>query len=245
MNHRPTFLRPIACLTAVALLSGVAAFAGGPMKVSKPFSGVKVNGGTVAYTMNEGQHVLTLSDDFKTPDTPAPHWQVVDSKGNVFLLQRLLIKGDRFHKSIALPSYVVDVAKVQIWCAFAETLLGETSFDAVLKLADVAPCAVATSQPFKGPKANVGTVAVGRLDGQLTLTLSDDFVVPDTPAPHWQVVDTEGRTFMLQRLAVKDGKLNKTIGVPAYVKSLAKIQIWCAFAETVLGEAVLTEPVTN
>src|SRR3989441_4966258 len=28
-----------------------------------------------------GQSVLTLSEDFKVPDTPDPHWQVVDSKG--------------------------------------------------------------------------------------------------------------------------------------------------------------------
>ena len=25
--------------------------------------------------------MLTLSEDFKVPDTPDPHWQVVDSKG--------------------------------------------------------------------------------------------------------------------------------------------------------------------
>ncbi|MGQ0666409.1 MAG: hypothetical protein ACT4O4_05180, partial [Nitrospiraceae bacterium] len=29
---------------------------------------------------------------------------------------------------ITLPAYVSDVAKVQIWCAFAEVLLGEASF---------------------------------------------------------------------------------------------------------------------
>jgi len=31
-------------------------------------------------------------------------------------------------KSITLPPYVKDVAKVVIWCAFAETNLGEASF---------------------------------------------------------------------------------------------------------------------
>lgn len=98
-----------------------------------PFSGVKVNGGTVTHTKVGDQNVLTLSDDFKVPETPAPHWQVVDSKGNTYLLQRLVAKGDKFNKSITLPSYIHDVAKVQIWCAFAETLLGEASFDASVK----------------------------------------------------------------------------------------------------------------
>jgi hypothetical protein len=71
---------------------------------------------------------MTLSDDFKIPDAPAPHWQIVDSQGNIFLLQRLDIKGGKFNRQITLPSYIKDVAKVQIWCAWAEALLGEASF---------------------------------------------------------------------------------------------------------------------
>jgi len=54
---------------------------------------------------------------------------VVDSQGNAYLLQRLVIKGDKYNKSIVVPSYVRDIARVQIWCAFAETLLGEASFE--------------------------------------------------------------------------------------------------------------------
>lgn len=99
---------------------------------SKPFTGAKVNGGTVTHSVQNGKHVLTLSSDFKVPDTPDPHWQVVDSRGNVYLLQRLPVKGtlgDKINTSITLPSYIADVAKVQIYCAWAEALLGETSFD--------------------------------------------------------------------------------------------------------------------
>ncbi len=92
------------------------------------FSGVKVNGGTATHTVSGGQNILTLSDDFVPPQTPDPHWQVVDSNGNVYQLQKLNIKGDKYNKSIVVPEYVPDVAKVQIWCAFAETLLGEASF---------------------------------------------------------------------------------------------------------------------
>ncbi len=98
-------------------------------QTSTPFSGAKVNGGTVTHTMKDGKHTLTLSSDFKVPDTPDPHWQVVDSKGNVFLLQRLGIKGDKVNRQITLPAYVKDVAKVQIYCAWAEALLGEASFN--------------------------------------------------------------------------------------------------------------------
>jgi hypothetical protein len=62
------------------------------------------------------------------PGTPDPHWQVIDSKGNTYLLQKLAIKGDKVNRSITLPAYVADVSKVQIWCAFAEVVLGEASF---------------------------------------------------------------------------------------------------------------------
>jgi hypothetical protein len=101
-------------------------------QTSKPFQGPKANTGTVTYTVEGGKHLLTLSEDFKVPDTPDPHWQVVSSNGQVFLLQKLTIKGDKVNKSIALPPYVTDVAKVQIWCAWAETNLGEAPFPSAI-----------------------------------------------------------------------------------------------------------------
>jgi hypothetical protein len=103
------------------------------MHTSGPFAGVKANTGTVTHTKLGNKNILTLSDDFVPPETPDPHWQVVDSKGNVYLLDKLRVKGDRYLKSITLPAYVPDVAKVQIWCSFAETLLGEASFSAPVK----------------------------------------------------------------------------------------------------------------
>lgn len=99
---------------------------------SRVFSGSKVNAGTVTHTRQGHTDVLTLSTDFKVPDTPDPHWQVIDSKGRVFLLQRLGIKGDKVNTKITLPDYVTDVAKVQIYCAWAEAVLGETAFERVL-----------------------------------------------------------------------------------------------------------------
>lgn len=93
------------------------------------FSGAKVNAGAVTHTVNDkGECTLTLTDDFVVPDAPAPHWQLVDAEGNVYLLNRLVIKDDKFNKSITVPRYVPNVAKVQIWCAWAEALLGEASF---------------------------------------------------------------------------------------------------------------------
>ena len=101
---------------------------------STKFSGAKVNAGTVTHSVKDGKNLLTLSGDFQMPDTPDPHWQVVDSKGNTYLLQRLGVKNlaglakDRINTSITLPAYVKDVAKVQIYCAWAEAVLGEASF---------------------------------------------------------------------------------------------------------------------
>ena len=126
--------RSAATRLAAAISWGlVLAAAAGAGETSGPFQGVKVNRGTVAHDARDGRRVLTLSEDFQKPDAPDPHWQVVDSKGRVYPLQRLDVKGDRFHRQITLPDYVPDVATVQIWCAFAETLLGEASFATPVK----------------------------------------------------------------------------------------------------------------
>ena len=121
----------VAALALAGVVAAPAAFAA-DAHTTGAFAGVKVNGGTATHSTMGGKMVLTLSDDFKVPDTPAPHWQVVDSQGNVYLLQWLVIKGDKYNRSINLLLYVHDVAKVQIWCAYAETLLGEASFPALV-----------------------------------------------------------------------------------------------------------------
>lgn len=121
-------------LMAVGLLGATSSFAADAHTTSK-FEGPKANTGTVKHSRDGGKDMLTWSDDYKIPDTPAPHWQVVDSKGNVYLLQQQRIKGDKQNRAIAVPSYVKDIAKVQVWCSFAEALLGEASFPAPLKTA--------------------------------------------------------------------------------------------------------------
>jgi hypothetical protein len=131
--------RPMIRRTLQTGLFAVAAFAMTATlalaQTSKPLSGAKVNGGTVTQSMKDGKRVLTLSGDFKVPDTPDPHWQIVDSNGNTYLLQRLGVKAlaglakDRINMSIEVPAYIKDIAKVQIYCAWAEAVLGETSFE--------------------------------------------------------------------------------------------------------------------
>jgi hypothetical protein len=116
-----------AALMTAALVVAAPAAAAAQMRTSTPFAGPKANTGTVSLAGK----VLTLSEDFKAPEAPDPHWQIVDSQGRTYLLQKLTVKGltgDKMHRSITLPAYVSDVAKVQFWCAYAEVVLGEASF---------------------------------------------------------------------------------------------------------------------
>lgn len=118
-----------AALMATTLFA-IAAYAQ-DMHTTGQFQGPKVNKGHVTHSTRDGKSVLTLSDDFVVPDTPDPHWQVVDSDGNVYLLDKLKKKafiGDKYQKEIVLPPYVKNVSKVVIWCAWAEANLGEASF---------------------------------------------------------------------------------------------------------------------
>jgi hypothetical protein len=125
-------LKALTVLTAMVVVTTAAA---APVKTftSKPFAGVKANSGTVMATVDGGRITLKVSDDFVIPDTPAPSWQIIDSKGNTYLLNQFRIKGDKTNREITLPSYIKDVARVQVWCSFAEVVLGETSFDTVVK----------------------------------------------------------------------------------------------------------------
>jgi len=121
----------VALVVTVLGLSASGAFAQSGSHTSSQFQGPKANKGTVTHSTKDGKSVLTLSDDFVVPDTPDPHWQVVDSDGNVYLLDKLKTKafiGSNYKKEIVLPSYVKNVSKVVIWCAFAEVNLGEAKF---------------------------------------------------------------------------------------------------------------------
>lgn len=116
---------------AVAVLNATLGFAA---DVTTPFTGKAVNGGTVTHELRGDKHVLTVSSDFTVPGSPDPHWQVVDSNGTVYLLDRLKLKDDRINTSITLPAYIPSIARVQMWCAWAEVVLGEASFTAPIAM---------------------------------------------------------------------------------------------------------------
>jgi len=101
--------------------------------------------------------------------------------------------------------------------------------------AAAAPVKTYTSKPFAGAKANTGTVTATVDNGKTTLKVSDDFKVPDTPAPSWQIVDSQGNTYLLNQFKVKGGT-NRSITLPAYIKDVQKVQVWCSYAGVLLGE---------
>jgi hypothetical protein len=122
-------------LVMAAMMFAISAVAQ-DMHTSSQFQGPKANQGHVTHSTQGGKSVLTLSDDFVVPDTPDPHWQLVDSDGNVYLVDKLKTKafiGTNYKKEIIVPSYVKNVSKVVIWCAFAEVNLGEASFSSPVK----------------------------------------------------------------------------------------------------------------
>ena len=133
MNTATRFLlRALLMTTMLFAISAVAQ----DMHNTGQFQGPKANKGHVTHSTRDGKSVLTLSDDFVVPDTPDPHWQLVDSDGNVYLVDKLKKKaliGDKYQKEIVVPSYVKNVSKVVIWCAWAEANLGEASFSSPVK----------------------------------------------------------------------------------------------------------------
>jgi hypothetical protein len=123
-------MKSVLALVAVLVAASVSltAQSGGPHTSSR-FQGPKANTGTVTHTIENGKSILRVSSDFKVPDTPAPTWRVVDSKGNIYTLEAFKIKaGNGEKREVVVPSYIHDIVKVQVYCAWAEILLGEANF---------------------------------------------------------------------------------------------------------------------
>jgi hypothetical protein len=113
----------------VTLVTATVSFAADGAHTSSKFEGPKANTGTVTHSIENGKSILRVSADFKVPDTPAPTWRVVDSKGNIYTLDAFKIKGGNGQKrEVVVPSYVHDIVKVQVYCAWAEVILGEANF---------------------------------------------------------------------------------------------------------------------
>ena len=122
--------RVLPVFAVLALLVTVNSFAAEMgMHTSSRFQGPKANTGTVTHYVENGKSMLKVSAEFKVPDTPAPTWRVVDSKGTIYTLDAFKIKsGNNEKREVAVPAYVPNIAKVQVYCAWAEVLLGEASF---------------------------------------------------------------------------------------------------------------------
>lgn len=113
----------------VTLVTASVSLAADGAHTSSKFEGPKANTGTVTHSIENGKSILRVSADFKVPDTPAPTWRVVDSKGNIYTLDAFKIKGGNGQKrEVVVPSYVHDIVKVQVYCAWAEVILGEANF---------------------------------------------------------------------------------------------------------------------
>ena len=134
-----TSMKPIRMMSHLALATMLVVSAGyaannSAGNVTSQFHGPKANTGTAMYFKENGKGMLKVSDDFKVPDTPAPTWRVVDSKGVTYTLDAFKIKsGNNEKRQVTVPAYVHDIAKVQVYCAWAEVLLGEASFPAPVK----------------------------------------------------------------------------------------------------------------
>ena len=119
---------------ATVLAAGVSLAGHNPNATTSQFQGAKANTGTAMFFKEGGMNMLKVSSDFKVPDTPAPTWRVIDSKGNIYTLDAFKIKGGGSEKrQVMVPAYIHDVVTVQVYCAWAEVLLGDAKFATAVK----------------------------------------------------------------------------------------------------------------
>jgi hypothetical protein len=98
------------------------------------FKGIEVNKGSATISHSAKGWMVKLSPDFVIPKAPAPHIQIVDSEGNVYLLNQIKVAGNKTHREAVIPTYVKNVASVRIWCSFAEVNLGEAKLAKAIEL---------------------------------------------------------------------------------------------------------------
>jgi hypothetical protein len=120
-------LNRLLCVCALLAVVASAVDKDGAVHTTSAFQGNAANGGTAAHFYQNGKSVLRVSDDFKVPNTPAPTWRVIDSKGVVYTLDAFKIKGGE-KRQVVVPAFVPNIAKVQVYCAYAEVVLGEAGF---------------------------------------------------------------------------------------------------------------------
>lgn len=122
----------VAALAALLIAGAAQAANRADVHSTGQFRGPKANTGTAMHTYENGKSILRVSNDFKVPDTPAPTWRVIDSKGVIYTLDAFKIQGGE-KRMVVVPAYVHDIAKVQVYCAWAEVVLGEAAFPSPVK----------------------------------------------------------------------------------------------------------------
>jgi hypothetical protein len=145
-----------------------------------------------------------------------------------------------FRKHIAAT---LAVAAMGICGAIGFGIDGSTPAGKTQSVQLAADAAQHRTNQFKGAKANTGYAIHQTVNGRQVLSVSDDFVIPNTPAPSWQVVDSRGNVYPLNQFKIKDGKTNRQITLPTYIEDVQTVQVWCSFAEVLLGEASFGSPV--
>jgi hypothetical protein len=115
----------MSAVAGVALLVATSGFAA---ETTTRFTGKEVDRGTVTHEVKNGQHILTMSADFKLPGTPDPHWRVVDSKARSICWTASSSTRTRSIAPSACPSTSRTSPRSRCGVAWAEVLLGEGAF---------------------------------------------------------------------------------------------------------------------
>jgi hypothetical protein len=123
IKQHPMIHKTILASLVTLVIAATSGFAQDSHK-SGPFQGPKANTGYVTHTTKNGNSVLTLSDDFKARDTPDPHWQIVDSNENAYLLQKLSIKGGKMNRKIRTISPGATTTEKRSTCVRAADCIG-------------------------------------------------------------------------------------------------------------------------
>jgi len=92
MSAKSMFKMGFLSMVAATGLFGVSNGFAADGHTTSNFEGVKANTGMAAQVREATGDTRAASDDVKIPETPAPRWQVVDAKGNVYRLTLLKTK---------------------------------------------------------------------------------------------------------------------------------------------------------